>query len=403
MLDYFRADNFKSLVNVSLEPAGLNLLVGSNNAGKTNLCHAMRFLSWTSRTSLQAASQACTGEPWSLSNVYLDKPTIDLSLRCTLHSEDKAYKFDYELSLTAPRAGQGHQQSVPLGVQHEVLRVTGGAFNDTVLVENDAGKVKLLHERIFLDTQTGEEKYVETTAPLDHTMLFRLYDLETNQYANLFKRYLGAWQYFNFEAGALRNNTAKPLEFLLHPDGSNLASVLFNLNSSEQRLLRNIVSAAKALEPKLDVITFFSPDPDHVYMFFDDEKGKRFGATNISDGTLRYLALCTLVMVNRRRVVTVAGDAPLVMIEEPENGVFVGHLKPLFDRIDPSGKDGQYVVTSHAPYFIDLFDGCLDGVWVARNPKPHTHTTVERPDRSKMEKCLGEYSLGEMHFRGLLK
>jgi len=280
--------------------------------------------------------------------------------------------------------------------------VTGGAFNDTVLVENDAGQVKLLHERIFLREQSEEDKYVRTTAPPDHTMLFRLYDLETNQYANLFKRYLGAWHYFNLEARSLRDNTAKPMEFFLHPDGSNLASVLFNLNSSEQRLFRKIVDAAKTVEPKLDVITFFSPDPEHVYMFFDDEKGKRFGVTNISDGTLRYLALCTLVMVSRR-VEKAVGVAPLVMVEEPENGIFVGHLKPLFDRIDPSGKDGQYVFTSHAPYFIDLFDACLDGVWVARSPKPHTHTTIERPPKGKMEKCLGEYSLGEMHFRGLLQ
>ena len=399
MLDYFRADNFKSLVNVSFEPTGLNLLVGANNAGKTNLCHAMRFLSWTSRASLLDASQI-TGEPWSLANVYLDKPTIDFSLRCTLLSEEKSYKYDYELSLAAPRAAQGHQQGIPLGVQREVLRVTGGAFNDTVLIKNDAGKVELLHERDFLREPSADANYVTTTAPPDYTMLFRLYDLETNQYANLFKRYLGAWQYFNLETRSLRNNTAKSMDFFLHPDGSNLASVLSNLNSSEQRLLRSIVDAAKTVEPKLDIVSFFSPDPEHVYMFFDDEKGKRFGAANISDGTLRYLAFCTLVMVNRR-VGKVEGGAPFVMVEEPENGIFVGHLKPLFERIDPTGKDGQYLFTSHAPYFIDLFDACLDGVWVARSQR--THTTIERPQKSKIEKCLGEYSLGEMHFRGLLK
>src|SRR3972149_7084273 len=78
VLNQFRADNFKSLVNVAFEPSGLNLLVGSNNAGKTNLCHAMRFLSLTSKMSLQEAASRCTAEPWSLANVYLDKPSIDL-------------------------------------------------------------------------------------------------------------------------------------------------------------------------------------------------------------------------------------------------------------------------------------------------------------------------------------
>jgi len=398
MLDYFRADNFKSLVNVSFEPTGLNLLVGSNNSGKTNLCHAMQFLSLTTRKSLNEASQ-CTGEPWSLANVYLDKATIDLSLRCTLTWEKKAYKFDYELSLTAPRAARERGQSIPLGVQHEVLRVTGGAFNETVLMENDAGQVKLLHERVFLGEQQGQDKYKTTTAPPDHTMLFRLYDLETNQRANLFKRYLGSWQYFNFDALRLRHTGAQPMNILLNSDGGNLASVMSNLKSSEERLYRKIVDAAKTLEPKLYAINFLLPDPEHVYMFFEDEKGKRFSAANISDGTLRHLALCTLVILNRH--LKASGGAPLVMIEEPENGIFVGHLKPLFERIEPSGKEGQYLFTSHAPYFIDLFDACLDGVWVARSER--THTTIERPPRSKIEKRLGEYSLGEMHFRGLLQ
>ena len=165
MLDYFRADNFKSLVNVSFEPTGMNLLVGSNNAGKTNLCHAMRIISLTTGISLHHASRRCTAEPWSLANVYLNKATIDITVRCTLTWDKEEYKFDYELSLTAPHAAQGRGQSMPLGVQREVLRVTGGAFNDTVLIENDAGEVKLLHERVFLGEQGGPDKIITTTAP----------------------------------------------------------------------------------------------------------------------------------------------------------------------------------------------------------------------------------------------
>ena len=94
MIDYFRADNFKSLVNVSFEPTGLNLLVGSNNAGKTNLCHAMRFISLTTGISLHHASRRCTAEPWSLANVYLNRGTIDLTARCTGKWDKEEYKFD---------------------------------------------------------------------------------------------------------------------------------------------------------------------------------------------------------------------------------------------------------------------------------------------------------------------
>lgn len=400
MLEYFRADNFKSLVNVSFEPAGLNLLVGANNAGKTNLCHAMRFLSLTSKLSLHEASRRCTPEPWSLANIYLAKATIDLSTRCTLQWKGEALKFDYELILTAPRTGTSRDDRTPLAVHKEVLRLTGGKFDDTVLIENHDGQVRLLHEREFLGEQGEQDNYRATTAPADHTMLFRLYDLETNQRSNLFKRYLSGWQYYNFDARSLRDSTAQPMDFDLDPGGANLSSVLFNLKISEERAHRKVVEAERIIEPKLDLINFKNPDPEHAYLFFEDQKGKKFSASNISDGSLRYLALCTVIILNRQAERKDAG-VPLVMIEEPENGIFVGYLKPLFERLEPSGMDGQYVFTSHAPYFIDLFDACLDGVWLARSQG--THTTIERPPKGKIEERLGQYSLGEMHFRGLLQ
>ncbi len=400
MLTYFRADNFKSLVNVTIEPAGLNLLVGRNNSGKTNLCHALRFLSLTSRMSLQEAARRCTPEPWSLGNVYLDKATIDLSLRCSLTRWGETLTFEYELSLNAPRVGKTPRDKAALSVASETLRVTGGRFQNTTLIENDAGQVKLLHERAFLGESQAVDNYKGTAAPTDHTMLFRLYDLETNQRSNLFKRWLGSWQYFNLDAFRLRSVEAQPLDTELAWDGSNLASVLYNLKSSDEKLYRKIVEATKVVEPKLDVVNFQSPDPEQVYMFFEDESGKRFGASNISDGTLRYLALSTIIIMNRRAAKEERG-VPLVMVEEPENGVFVGHFKPLFDRIEPSGREGQYLFTSHAPYFIDLFDGWLDGLWVARCPQ--THTVIERPARERIQQQLGQYSLGEMHFRGLLQ
>lgn len=45
MLRKFTVNNFKSLINVAYEPGAVNLLIGVNNSGKTNLCQALRFLS----------------------------------------------------------------------------------------------------------------------------------------------------------------------------------------------------------------------------------------------------------------------------------------------------------------------------------------------------------------------
>lgn len=190
------------------------------------------------------------------------------------------------------------------------------------------------------------------------------------------------------------------MEMFLASDGSNLSSVLYGLKSSHERIYRKIIEAVKVIEPKLDLINFRAPNPEQVYLIFEDDRGKQFIAQGLSDGTLRYLALCTIFILYRQ-VTQDLSFSPLLIIEEPENGIFVGHLKPLFEKLDPTGTEGQYLFTSHSPYFIDLFEECLDGIWKAKSYG--THSDISHPDRSRIEDNLGKFSLGEMHYSGLLE
>ncbi|MBI1789848.1 MAG: AAA family ATPase [Acidobacteria bacterium] len=395
MLHRFRVSNFKSLVNAEFRPAGINLVVGPNNAGKTNLCHALRFLALATRTPLDEAARLCTAEPWNLLNVYSGADSLELEANCTLTSEAEELNFGYTLRLSGPKTTGARGVSRPFAVCSELLRVTGVGLNDRVLLENTAGKVRLFHEQSH-----DPDPYLQTSAPNTATMLCRLYDLETNRLANLFKRYLGSWGYYNFDPLQLRSNLATPMDRALEANGANLCSVLYTLHNERPRVERTLVEAAKLVEPRLDLISFQAPDPDHVYMFFEDKAGHRFGVQNLSDGTLRFLAMCYLIVAHRQEGSSTPGP-PVIVIEEPENGIFVGHLKSLFERIDPSGKQGQFVFTSHNPYFIDLFDGSLDGLVVVKQAT--THSVVLPPDREKVQELLGKFSLGELHFRGLLE
>jgi predicted ATPase len=402
MLKSFRVDNFKSLVNLAFEPAGLNLLVGSNNAGKTNLCHALRFLSLTSKMPVNDAAAECTPEPWNLLNVYISSQSLTMAAVCELNLDGELLTFTYELTLVSQKAPTRPVRRSLFAVSKEILRISGGRFTDTILLENTAGQVRLLHEKRFLrDHGSGDESpYVDTTAPVDTTMLCRLYDLETNQRSNLFKRYLATWGYYSFEPSCLRNKTARRSRGTLEGDGSNLMSVLFNVHNSRPRLARKLIEATRLMDPRLDLFSFANPDPDHVYMFFEDRRGNKFGVDSVSDGTLRHLAMSYLVFS--------AGDdpdqaegSPLIMIEEPENGIFVGHLREVFEKIEPSGRRGQFLFTSHNPYFIDLFDSALDGLFLVKGGE--IYSSLIKPDRAKLSDRLGKFSLGEMHFRGLLE
>jgi predicted ATPase len=228
-------------------------------------------------------------------------------------------------------------------------------------------------------------------------MLSRLYDLRGNPRANLFKKHLASWYYYDLDSQQLRRPEARLLDTVLHPDGSNLASVLFNLKNADERLYRKLIEVTQRIEPRLDVLSFFSPAENQVFMFGEDSTGHRFGPWSMSNGTLRFLALAYVLLTTQAYQNQVGGR--LVIIEEPETGLFVGHLKELLSLIDSPGS-GQFIFTSHSPYFIDLFDGMLEGVKVAR--RGDRSSSLASLDTGSVRKQLKQMPLGEMHFRELL-
>lgn len=394
MLKKFRVNNFKSLVNVELEPTGLNLLIGPNNAGKTNLSAAMWFLGLSASHPLQTALFISLKEAFRVTNVYVSDATFSLEMEVDLFDKEEELHFIYSLTAGSPQSPLAAPPA-PYGVLNETLRLTGGGFRDALLIDNNEGRVRLLHEKRYLAGSAGD-LYVETSAPADATMLMRLYDLDTNKRANLFKSYLKRWSYYNLNTLPLRSPKGTVGSYFLGFDGSNLGAALHSLHNQNPRVERKLIEIVRQLEPKLDAFTFFTPDQETVYWYMEDSNGNRFGVNSISDGTILYLALALIVLDGRYSHV----NSPVIIIEEPENGIYVGYLKDLIDMIDRTGKSGQFIFTSHNPYFIDRFDEHLEGVFYMKPGVPSS--TILRPDKARLQKLLEEMPLGELHFRELI-
>ena len=400
MLKRFRVNNFKSLLNFEFRPSGLNLLIGRNNAGKTNLCTALRFLSLSSMATLESAVLSAVGETWNLTNVHvIGNPELEFEVDCSLTYEEQPLDFSYKLRLQAQQESPGQRQT--LKVIEETLSVTGGSFQQMPILENDGRQAKMLHEEGFVQKHPRAPLYVETLSPDDATMLSRLYELKDNPRASLFKRYLRTWLYYNFSPDALRSpDVLRDYPFLRH-DGANLSRAMHALHNEEPRLERRIIEMLKPIDPNVDLFSYLSPEPEHVYMFLQYVDKPRFSTRSMSDGTLRFLAMAyLLVVLNDRAKEITSAPPPLMIIEEPENGLYVGHLKPLLQQIDVSGAGGQFIFTSHSPYFIDLFDSNLEGIYVIKPGKPSSVLT--KPDPSKVRPLLEQMPLGEMHYREML-
>ena len=388
MLQEFRVDNFKSLINIVFKPQEINLLLGKNNSGKTNLCQALQFVGASSLFKLDECADRVAGGRFGMTNFAFDKSTIDFYLRAEVPYEEEFLVFEYELTISPPKSRMGE-----IRVDREILTVTGGKFDKTVLLNNISGRIQLLDEKDFMD---GMENYFETSASRDATMLQRLYDSENNVCVNRFKRYLSNWICYDLSATAMRGSNYKPNEVFLNSDGSNLASVLYWLKTHNERDYRKLMKVMQVIEPKFDIINFPVGSESVVVMLFEDSERYSLPFWKASNGTLRFLALSYVLLIQSQRVMD---SRPLFMIEEPENGIYVGFLKTLLEMTDRS-QGPQIFFTSHAPYFIDLFDGYLDGIFVLN--RDEQHTSITQPDIDKVEKRLEDLPLGEQHFREML-
>jgi len=397
MLKRFRVNNFRNLMNIEFRPTGVSVLIGPNNAGKTNLCYALRLLGTSARVALDDAAGDVLGENWNITNVYVQDKTIELEADAELTQTSGCYDFSYLLRLSADREASTAKQL--LRVLDETLYVSGPGFQRTLLIESHAGRARLLNERRFAERQTTLDGYAESLVPTDATALSKLFDSEGNRLAIWFRQFLTSFAYYNLNPRSMRSPRVVARPGWITPDGENFGLFLYKLHNENPRLERRILDAMRLLEPKVDALAFYRPDPDFILGFWEDKNGNRFSALSVSDGTLRYLALCCLLAVlwDSRDG---PNPPPFIMFEEPENGLYVGHLKPLIEQLDFTGASGQCLFTTHSPYFIDLFDGHLEAVHVMKRGEPSP--VLVKPEPQLIKPLLDQMPLGELHYRELL-
>jgi predicted ATPase len=393
MLTRIDIGNFLSWVDAQVDIKPLNLILGENNAGKSNLCNALRFLSLSANHPLDVCADMLRIPRTLVGNVQNNSTKLHLRICATLSmAEVGNVEYDYALDLRLPpkKAPEPH-----IEIELEVLLASWDGWRSVPLLTKTREKVSLLHEERL--AKGKDREFVETTSPNDVSMLSRLYELNTNRLANNFKKYIQSWQFYDLSHYGLREPAYKPNDTVLNVDGSNLASVISNLKKRNEGAYRRLVISLQALEPDLEFINFSGGDTEpNVFMYFDHKSGANLPGWTASSGTLRFLALAYVLTEQ-----PILDFKPLAMIEEPENGIYVGHLKRLLRMAESNECRTQTILTSHSPYLIDLFDDKLDSVFITRSQSHRSE--IRLIDASQARKLLETMSLGEQHFFSSLK
>jgi len=128
----------------------------------------------------------------------------------------------------------------------------------------------------------------------------------------------------------------------------------------------------------------------HLQVVIYEEGGFSIPAYRLSDGTLRWLALL-VILLNPT-------PAPVTCIEEPELGLHPDIIPTLADLLRDASTRTQLIVTTHSSALVDAFSDVPESICVCE--KVEGATQIGRLDKEHLSSWLEDYSLGQLWAKG---
>jgi predicted ATPase len=179
----------------------------------------------------------------------------------------------------------------------------------------------------------------------------------------------------------------------LRPDASNLAAFLYRLQETEPAAFRSIIEAVRTVAP---FFASFNLRPDRLntdkIRLEWQERGSDayFDANALSDGTLRFIALATLLLQ--------PWLPTTILIDEPELGLHPYAINVLADLLRSTAQRTQVVVSTQSVTLVNQLSP-EDVIVVDR---AENQSVLRRLTSVEISSWLDDYALGELWEKNVL-
>jgi predicted ATPase len=357
-----RIQGFKSFDDLELTLGPLNVIIGPNGSGKSNLISAFRFLDRIINKNLQLTVARTGGAE---SYLFHGSKRTQLLKLFFLFGENA-----YEVNLVPARD--------KLVFESELLHYYG--YADTGGVPDDVVRLSV----------AGQESELEEEARKPEGRI-----------ARYVRQAVVDWSVYHFhdtsDSSPAKRTAKVDDNRRLHKDAGNLPAYLFLLKERYPTEYGQIVAHVRLVAPFFDdfVLAPSRLDPTHIKLEWR-QKGSEayFDAHALSDGTLRFICLATLLL---------QPELPsLVLIDEPELGLHPFAIQLLADMLRAASKRTQLVVATQSVTLLNQLDP--EHILIAEHDG--TRTVVERlTDRMPEEELaawVADYAIGELWEKNVL-
>lgn len=405
MLTRIEIDGFKTFESFALDLSPFLVVLGPNATGKSNLFDAIQLLSRLAVDDLRTAFNGLRGEPHELFRLRPDGDygrsmhlAVEVLLARTVQdpwggtAKVRHTRLRYEVDIERRKDARGIERLVVVREVAEPIkgnmdrwqphgRSPSAAFkrefmsygrSTPFLSTREVDGIPTFH--IHQDPSGGRKR---SASAAETTILSSITSAE---FPHLFalREELRSWKFLQLDPGALRKPSAKNAPELLEPDGSNLPTVLARIEAETRTEVRpsgalaDIGADLSSLISGVARVDVEDDDTNRKYRVRIQVGGEHpFSSEVVSDGTLRVLALLTMLHDPKH--------SGLVCFEEPENGIHPARLAALIDVLrrmvtragdphyDQATPLNQMLVNSHSPVVLSHLEPTeyvfADTVW----------------------------------------
>ena len=386
-------------VDLPMEP--LNVLIGPNGSGKSNFLEAIALLRAAPRDISESISRMGGTEEWIWKG---PKAPDSFSIEAWVDYPPGG-PLRHKLMM-AERSGQPKvineqvESCQAHGSERETLSYYRPPKDKQIALEisranaeaeqEDSGK-KNDEWSAFAVSRDGTVNFADEFHP-EQSLLSCIATPLYPELWHLKEQYSKIRLYRNWSFGPSpelrRSQSTHDRSDFLDDGGANLFLVLSNFHGETKREL--VTEMCKLFDGIIGIEC--SVAGGLMTLHLEESDNRLIPITRLSDGTLRYLCLLSILLH--------PDPPPLVVIEEPELGIHPDLLPTLSDLLVKASDRTQLIVTTHSDVLVDALNDNPQSMVICE--KHNGQTEMRRLDKKEIGEWLEEYRLGHLWTSGEL-
>lgn len=349
MIDSIEIKGYKSIKEAKLELKPINILIGANGSGKSNFISFFEFLNrvYDKKLTNYVALNGGADKMLHKGSKITNKISVDI-------------EFD--------KRKNGYYFEIQQGVDSFVF------MKEHLVFQGDKG---------WDISKGGNEANLK---------------ISDNFRAKYVINYLKSYKKYHFHDTSANSPFSKLSHiqndiYFLYEKGENIAAFLFHVKNTNAIVYNRIVKMIQSIAPYFSDF-FFQPNSEgYLRLQWQDKYASTiYGINDLSDGTIRFIALATLFL---------QPDLPSsIIIDEPELGLHPFAIAKLAGMISSvAAKGSQVIVATQSTDLISHFQP--DDIITV--DQKDGESQFNRLDIKNLSSWLNEYSIDDLWKRNIIK